>query len=71
MFSANTVRTYLLYQLLAAVKLPLDELAYAHLVAMKVPPLSQHGFEHNLLRVVSKIRQVGPHVVIIVLPQER
>ena len=71
MFSANTVRTYLLYQLLAAVKLPLDELAYAHLVAMKVPPLSQHGFEHNLLRVVSKIRQVGPHVAIIVLPQER
>ena len=38
---------------------------------MKVPPLTQHGFEHSLLRVVSKIRQVGPQVAIIVLPQER
>ena len=38
---------------------------------MKVPPLTQHGFEHNLLRMVSKIRQVGPEVAIIVLPQER
>ena len=71
LFPANTVRTYLLPQLLAAVRLPLDELAHAHLVVMKVPPPTQHGFEHSLLRVVSKVRQVGPQFAIIVLPQER
>ena len=71
MFPTNTLRTYLLHQLLASVKLPLDELACAHLAVLKVPPLTQHGFEQNLLRVVSKIRQVGPQVAILVLPQER
>ncbi len=33
--------------------------------------MTQHGFEHDLLRMVSKIRQVGPQVAILVLPQER
>ena len=71
MFPESTVQTYLLHQLIAAVKLPLDELSHAHLVVMKVPPLTQRGFEHSLLRAVSKVRQVGPQVAIIVLPQER
>ncbi len=60
MFPASTVQMYLLRQLTAAVKLPLDELSRAHLVVMKVPPLTARGFEHNLLRAVSEIRQVGP-----------
>ena len=71
MFPENTLRTYLLHQLLASVKLPLDELAHAHLAVLKVPPLTQQGFEHDLLRMVSKIRQVGPQVAILVFPQER
>ena len=71
MFPENTLRTYLLHHLLASVKLPLDELAHAHLAVLKVPPLTQQGFEHNLLRMVSKIRQVGPQVAILVFPQER
>ncbi len=47
-------------------KLPLDELSSAHLVAIEIPPVALKGFEHDLLHLVAKIRAIGPHVAIIV-----
>ena len=66
--AANIVKCYLLQELLASVKLPLDELISAHLVAIEIPPVALRGFEHNLLHLVAKIRAIGPHVAIIVQP---
>jgi hypothetical protein len=53
------------------VKLPLDELSSAHLVAIEIPPVALKGFEHDLLHLVAKIRAIGPHVAIIVQPSLR
>ena len=66
--AANILGCYLLHELLASVKLPLDELSSADLVAIEVPPVALKGFEHNLLHLVAKIRAIGPHVVVIVQP---
>ena len=69
--AANIVGCYLLHELLASVKLPLDELSSAHLVAIEVPPVDLKGFEHNILHLVAKIRAIGPHVAVIVQPSLR
>ena len=69
--AANIAGCYLLHDLLASVKLPLDELSQAHLVAIEIPPLALKGFEHNLLHLIAKIRAVGPQVAIIVQPSLR
>ena len=64
--AANIAGCYLLHELLASVKLPLDELSSAHLVAIEIPPVALKGFEHDLLHLVAKIRAIGPQVAIIV-----
>ena len=69
--AANIAGCYLLHELLASVKLPLDELSSAHLVAIEIPPVALKGFEHDLLHLVAKIRAIGPHVAIIVQPSLR
>ena len=61
----------LLHELLASVKLPLDELTRSHLVVMEIPPASLNGVEHTLLRLVVKIRELGVHVAMIVQPNLR
>ena len=61
----------MLHELLASVKLPLDELSRAHLVVMEIPPAALSGFEHTLLRLIAKIRQLGVHVAVIVQPNLR
>ena len=66
--AANIVDTYLLHELLVNVKLPLDELSSAHLVAIEVPPAPLAGFEHDLLQLVAKLRALGPNVLLIVQP---
>ena len=65
------MRTYLLHSLLAATKLPLDELSTAHLVAMEVPSKATIGFERLLLRLVQQTRAAGPQVAVIIAPQLR
>ena len=69
--AANIVSCYLLHELMASVKLPLDELSSAHLVAIEIPPVALRGFEHSLLHLIAKIRAIGPHVAIIVQPSLR
>ena len=69
--AGNTVRSHLLHHLLASVKLPLDEFSQSHLVAMEIPPKMPSGFEHSLLRTVSRVMTAGPHVAIMVLPQSQ
>ena len=69
--AANIAGCYLLHELLASVKLPLDELSQAHLVAIEIPPLALKGFKHNLLHLIAKIRAIGPQVAIIVQPSLR
>ncbi len=69
--AANIAGCYLLHELLASVKLPLDELSSAHLVAIEIPPVALKGFEHDLLHLVAKIRAIGPQVAIIVQPSLR
>jgi hypothetical protein len=69
--AANIAGCYLLHELLASVKLPLDELSSAHLVAIEIPPVAVKGFEHRLLHLIAKIRAIGPHVAIIVQPSLR
>ena len=61
----------LLHELLASVKLPLDELTRSHLVVMEIPPASLSGIEHTLLRLIVKIRELGAHVAMIVQPNLR
>jgi hypothetical protein len=70
-FSKHTVRTYALHHLLMATKLPLDELSAVHMVLMDVPSKASGGFEHLLLRLVQKIRALGPHVAIMVIPSAK
>ena len=53
--AANIAGCYLLHELLASVKLPLDELSSAHLVAVEIPPVALEGFEHDLFHLVAKI----------------
>ncbi len=69
--AANIAGCYLLHELLASVKLPLDELSSAHLVAIEIPPVALKGLEYDLLHLVAKIRAIGPHVAIIVQPSLR
>ena len=69
--AANVVNNILLHELLASVKLPLDELTRSHLVVMDIPPASLSGIEHALLRLVVKIRELGAHVAMIVQPNLR
>ena len=69
--AANMIGSYLFHELLASVKLPLDELSLAHLVAIEIPPVALKGFEHKLLHLVAKIRAIGPQVAIIVQPSLR
>ena len=66
--ASNVVKCYLLQELMASVKLPLDELSTAHLVAIEIPPVALGGFEHTLLHLITKIRAIGPHVAIILQP---
>ncbi len=67
--ASPSVQAYILHDLLACAKLPLRELPTSHLVALEVPPDAVTGFEHQLLRLVCKIRTLGPHVAVIALPQ--
>ena len=69
--AANVVFACPLHELLASVKLPLDELSSAHLVVMEVPPAALSGFEHSLLRLIVKIRELGVHVAVVVQPNLR
>ena len=57
---------YLLYPMLTQVRLPLDELAQNQLVAIEIPSVSNSNYEHDVLRLVSKVRSVGPHVLLII-----
>ncbi len=61
----------LLHEILASVKMPLDELSAAHFVAINIPPVALKGFERDLLHLIVKIRAIGPHVAIIVQPSLR
>ena len=69
--AANVVGSIPLHEALASVKLSLDEFVRAHLVIMEVPPASHVGLVHQLLRLVSRIRALGPHVAIVVQPNLR
>ena len=62
------MKCYHFHELMASVKLPLDELCTAHLVAIEIPPVTLEGFEHTLLHLVTKVRAIGPHVAIILQP---
>ena len=38
---------------------------------MEIPSKAVGGFEHGLLRLVQKIRALGPHIALLVLPAAR
>ena len=48
--------------------LPLDEFSKAQLVAIEIPPVALKDFEYSLSHLIAKIRAVGPHVAVIILP---
>ena len=57
--------------MMAQMTVPLDELSTAHLAVLEVPPIAAARFEHELLRLVAKIRAQGPEVAVIVQPSLR
>ena len=69
--AANVVNCFLLHEVLASVKSPLDELSRSHLVVMEIPPAALIGFENTLLRLVARIQSAGTHVAIVVQPNLR
>ena len=62
---------YLLYKVLHDRELSFEEFRNFDLVALEVPPISKAGYEHDILKLVTNIRSVGPHVMIIVQPSLR
>jgi hypothetical protein len=51
--------------------LPLDELSSAHLVAIELPAVSLGKFEHEVLKLVTNIRNIGHDVIVFVQPSLR
>ncbi len=64
-------RTYLLHTFLHNQTWMPEEFASTELVVMEIPPVTLSRFEHDLLRVVRKIRTAGTHVLILVQPSLR
>ena len=69
--SANIIGRYVLHSMMAQMTAPLDELSTAHIVVLEVPPTAAARFEHDLLRLVARIRAQGPEVAVIVQPSLR
>ncbi len=69
--AAQVTSVYLLHRMLMDAKLPLEERSSTHLVAVEVPRATLAKFEHDLLRLVAKIRKLGPHVAVVVQPSLR
>ena len=67
-FASSAVQTYVLHHLISATRLPLDELSAAQLVVMEIPSKAIGGFEHSLLRLVQKVRALGPQIALLVPP---
>ena len=71
MLAASLTNTYLLHTVLTSIELPLAELSVNNLVAIDAPANSHPHFEHKLLKAIAKIRNMGPHVAVIVQPSLR
>ena len=69
--SAHLTSSYLLHSALTSIELPLNEFSVNNLVAFDVPATYSPKFEQALLKAVSKIRRMGPHVVVFVQPSLR
>ena len=67
----NILGTYVLNDMLAHLKAPLQELTAARLVVLEVPPITEHKFEYDLRNLVYKIRNMGPEVLVVVQPSIR
>ena len=62
---------YLLHNVVGQMTALYDEFAKAHVVALDVPPIAEARYEHRLLDVVTRIRQAGPHVAVVLRPNMR
>ena len=69
--AANVIGRYVLYDMMANMTAPLDELSTAHLVVLEAPPNVAARFEHDMLSLVSRIMAQGPEVAVMVQPSLR
>ena len=69
--SAHLTSSYFLHSVLTSIELPLNAFSTNSLVAFDVPATYSPKFEQALLKAVSKIRRMGPHVVVFVQPSLR
>merc|ERR1711873_348278 len=69
--AANVIGRYVLYDMMANMTAPLDELSTAHLVVLEAPPDVAARFEHDMLSLVSRIMAQGPEVAVLVQPSLR
>ena len=69
--AANVIGRYVLHDMMARMTAPLDELSTAHAVVLEAPPNVAARFEHDMLRLVSRIMARGLEVAVIVQPSLR
>ena len=69
--AANVIGRYVLHDMMARMTAPLDELSTAHAVVLEAPPNVAARFEHDMLRLVSRIIAQGLEVAVIVQPSLR
>ncbi len=56
--ASQLVQIYLLHDLLARAKMPVGEFSPSHHIVLEVPPNAVTGFEHRLISLVCKIRNL-------------
>ncbi len=62
----NVTKVYTLSEMMNQMKSSLDELSCNHLVVIEAPSDATGNFEHDLYKLVCRVREAGPEVAIIV-----